>query len=563
MFSALVISLLSAPLAAPAVVQDDPPIRISLNNDRRFEQGDRGNVKVRVENDGFLVVLHADPDGRVRMLFPLDPDDDNYVRGDRTYEIRGRGDRESFTVDYESGEGAIYAAISRDPFRFDQFVVNRHWDYDAFNAKRLPEQPEPELTELVQRMATGRFEYDYLTYNVYGRGYRDVVYAPTVVHRTYYDDPFCRGYSYWYDCDPYYYGRNRFSVNISFGRPYYYGGYYRPVYYDPFYDPYYYGYGYGYYAHPYYPRYHQPVYVYPGRSWGGSGYRPRYVNQTGFKQDTRTWGGESYRVRSTALSDIRAVNTVYGQPPARRAVTEGDVGKSPILQPSPSRDVTASPSRRPIDRQVTDVPEARRSRQESDTKVSNDGAGSAEPTRRERLPEAVPARPSREVAPDRSMSGSDRSRESATPRRSGSTGDRDEVVRPSRPDPVRARPEAERTEPQRERSRPEVERSRPEAEPSRSEEERSRPDVERRAEPVRAAPRREESARAEPSRSDRAEPQRSAPRPSIDRAPAPSRPSVDRAPAPSRPSYSAPRQDSPSRSAPSGGSSGGGRRRTN
>lgn len=544
MFSALVLSLLSAPLAAPAVAQDDPPIRISLNNDRRFEQGDRGNVKIRVENDGFLVVLHADPDGRVRMLFPLDPDDDNYVRGDRTYDIRGRGDRESFTVDYESGEGAIYAAISRDPFRFDQFVVNRHWDYDAFNARRLPEQPEPELTELVQRMATGRFEYDYLTYNVYERGYRDVVYAPTVVQRTYYDDPFCRGYSYWYDCDPYYYGRNRFSVSISFGRPYYYGGYYRPVYYDPYYDPYYYGYGYGYYAHPYAPRYYRPVYVYPGRSWGGSPYRPRYVNQTGFKQDTRTWGGESYRVRSTALSDIRAVNTVYGQPPARRAVTEGDIGKSPVLQPSPSRDVTASPSRRPIDRKVTEIPEGRRSRQDADTKVSNDErVKSAEPARRER-PEAVPARPSREATPDRSATPADRSRE-GTPRRVGQSGDRDQVVRPSRPEP--ARQEAQRSEPEGDRARPEAERSRPE--------------IDRRPEPVRATPRRDESSRAESSRPARAEPERSAPRPSIDRAPAPSRPSVDRAPAPSRPSYSAPRQDSPSRSAPSGGSSGG-RRRT-
>ncbi|MGE5926836.1 MAG: DUF4384 domain-containing protein, partial [Gemmatimonadota bacterium] len=512
MFSALVLSLLSAPLAAPAAVQDDPAIRISLNNDRRFEQGDRGNVKVRVEDDGFLVVLHADPDGRVRMLFPLDPDDDNYVRGDRTYEIRGRGDRESFTVDYESGEGAIYAAISRDPFRFEQFVVNRHWDYDALNAQRLPEQPEPELTELVQRMATGRFEYDYLTYNVYERGYRDVVYAPTVVHRTYYDDPFCRGYSYWYDCDPYYYGRNRFSVSISFGRPYYYGGYYRPVYYDPYYDPYYYGYGYGYYTYPYYPRYHRPVYVYPGRSWGGSPYRPRYVNQSGFKQDTRTWGGESYRVRSTALSDIRAVNTVYGEPPARRAVTEGDVGKSPVLQPSPSRDVTASPSRRPVDRKLESVPEARRSRQETDSKSSNDDpAKSAEPARRERTPEAV-----------------------SSPRRVGQSGDRDRVERPDRPEPVRARPEAERVQPEPQRDRPEADRSRPEAERSRPEVERSRPEVERRPEPVRATPRRDESSRAESARPGRAEPERSAPRPSIDRAPAPSRPSVDRAPAPSR-----------------------------
>ena len=533
MFSALVLSLLSAPLAVPAAAQDDPAIRISLNNDRRFEQGDRGNVKVRVEDDGFLVVLHADPDGRVRMLFPLDPDDDNYVRGDRTYEIRGRGDRESFTVDYDSGEGAIYAAISRDPFRFEQFVVNRHWDYDALNAQRLPEQPEPELTELVQRMATGRFEYDYLTYNVYERGYRDVAYAPTVIHRTYYDDPFCRGYSYWYDCDPYYYGRNRFSVSISFGRPYYYGGYYRPVYYDPFYDPYYYGYGYGYYTHPYYPRYHRPVYVYPGRSWSGSPYRPRYVNQTGFKQDTRTWGGESYRVRSTSLSDIRAVNTVYGEPPARRAVTEGDAGKSPVLQPSRSRDVTASPSRRPVDRKLEAVPEGRRSRQETDTKISSDDpAESVEPTRRERLPEAVPS-----------------------PRRVGQSGDRDRVERPERPEPARATPEAER-------ARPEPQRDRPEAEPSRPETERSRPEVERRPEPVRATPRRDESSRAESSRPSRAEPERSAPRPSVDRAPAPSRPSVDRAPAPSRPSYSAPRQDSPGRSAPSGGSSGG-RRRTN
>ncbi|HEU4828968.1 MAG TPA: DUF4384 domain-containing protein [Gemmatimonadales bacterium] len=538
MFSALVLSLLSAPLAAPAVAQDDPPIRISLNNDRRFEQGDRGHVKVRVEDDGFLVVLHADPDGRVRMLFPLDPDDDNYVRGDRTYEIRGRGDRESFTVDYESGEGAIYAAVSRDPFRFDQFVVNRHWDYEAFNAQRLPEQPEPELTALVQRMASSRFEYDYLTYNVYERGYDDVVYAPSVIHRTYYDDPYCAGYYFSYRCDPYYYGRNRFSVSISFGRPYYYGGYYRPVYYDPFYDPWYYGYGHGYYTHPYYPRYTRPVYVYPGRPYGVSPYRPRYVNQTTFKQDNRTWDGESYRVRSTNLSDIRAVNTVYGDLPARRVVSEGDGGKSPVLQPSPSRDVDASPSRRPVDRKptTTTMPEGRRSPQAAETsKRSNEkAADAAEPARRERQPEAVRARPERDEA---------------APRRVGSGDDRNESVRSSREPVVPNRAAPERSRPDAERARPETQRARPEAE-------RSRP------EPARASPRRDESSRAESSRPSQSEPERSSPRPSVDRAPAPSRPSVDRAPAPSRPSYSAPRQSSPSRSAPSGGS-GGGRRRTN
>jgi hypothetical protein len=523
MFSALVLSLLSAAPTAPAVAQDDPSIRISLNNDRRFEQGDRGHVKVRVQDDGFLVVLHADPDGRVRVLFPLDPDDDNYVRGDRTYEIRGRGDRESFTVDYESGEGAIYAAISRDPFRFDQFVVNRHWDYQAFNAQRLPEQPEPELTALVQRMASGRFEYDYLTYNVYERG-RDVVYAPTVVHSAYYDDPFCSGY-YSYGCDPYYYNRNRYSVSIHFGRPYYYGGYYRPAYYpayyDPFYDPWYPSYyGYGGYRRSYYGYYNRPAY-YPVRPGVVYPYRPRYVDQNGFKQGNRTWGGESYRIRTTNVSDIRAVNTVYGEPPARRAVTEGDGGTSPVLQPSTSRDVTASPSRRPVERKPTAAtPESRRSRQDVDTKRSDVKADEAEsPSRRERLPDAAPARPSREAAPARSPSAS-RLREDDAPRRVIRPDDSDGSARPSREPVV----------------------------PSRAATERSRP------EPVRAAPSRDES-RAEPSRPSRAEPERSAPRPS-----------VDRAPAPSRPSYSPPRDDTPNRSAPSrggdGGSSGGGRRRT-
>ncbi|HEX6644588.1 MAG TPA: DUF4384 domain-containing protein [Gemmatimonadales bacterium] len=495
MFSAIVLSLLSV-APPPVAAQDDPAIRISLNNDRRFEAGDRAHVKVRVENDGFLVVVHADPDGRVRMLFPLDPDDDNFVRGNRTYEIRGRGDRESFSVDYESGEGAVYAAVSRDPFRFDQFTVNRHWDYDALNATRLPEDPEPELTELVQRMASGRFDYDYLTYDVYRRGSRDVVYGPTVV-RSYYDD--CGGYYLSYRCDPYYYSPSRFSVSIAFGRPYYYGyrpyyyGY-RPAYYDPFYDPWYDDY---YYARPYNYGYYRPVYVYPVRPY--SPYRPRYVNQAGFKQDTRTWGGESYRVRSTAASDIRAVNTVYGEPPSRRLVTEGDVGASPVLQPSPSREVNASPSRRPVERKATTVPEARRSRQDVDLKRSS-----------EKAPEGRSAV------------------ETPAPRRSSADdGER------QRPEPVRATPSRAREDsPSRE-------------EPRRVESPRSRDDD--RAEPSRPAPSRAEPTRAEPSR---AEPERSAPRPS-----------VDRAPAPSRPSYSAPRQaPSPSRAAPA---SGGGRRRVN
>jgi hypothetical protein len=127
MFPVLLLSLIAAEPAATVTAVQDAPVRITMNNDRRFVRGDRAKVKVRVENDGFLLVLQADAEGRIRVLFPLDPSDDNFVRGDRNYEIRGRGDREAFTVDENSGEGAVYAAVSRDPFRFGDYAINDHW----------------------------------------------------------------------------------------------------------------------------------------------------------------------------------------------------------------------------------------------------------------------------------------------------------------------------------------------------------------------------------------------------------------------------------------------------
>ena len=72
--------------------QGDPPVKLWLNRDR-VQLGDRVQVDVRTESDGYLLVLHAESDGRVRVLFPLDPIQDNFVRGGDEFEVRGRGDR--------------------------------------------------------------------------------------------------------------------------------------------------------------------------------------------------------------------------------------------------------------------------------------------------------------------------------------------------------------------------------------------------------------------------------------------------------------------------------------
>src|SRR5947208_14205483 len=101
MMLTLMVSLLaSAPpeRAADAIRSDDPPIKVSLNQDNYFVRGDRARVKIRTAEDGYVVVVRADAQGRVRVLFPLDPTDDDFVRGGHTNEVRGRSDREAFYV---------------------------------------------------------------------------------------------------------------------------------------------------------------------------------------------------------------------------------------------------------------------------------------------------------------------------------------------------------------------------------------------------------------------------------------------------------------------------------
>jgi hypothetical protein len=327
----LVIDVASVPVATP---QDDPPIRLWINNDRRFLPGDRAKVEVRTRDDGYLMVFHVDPEGHLRILFPLDPDRDNFVRGGKKYEVRGRGGRESFEVDNTSGKGTVYAAVSRDAFRVDGFVVGDHWDYRALAPSRLSNDPEQELNDLLRRMAQGDFDYDLLNYYVNDRVAYRSDYSRS--YGSYYNDDWC----YRFSCSSYY--GSPFSLSIVFGRPYrryYYDPYfyaYDPFYNPFFYDPYYYGAVYRpRYAYPYsryyvYDRYQHDRYYYDRyRS-----YRQPYTPYRFRGADGSTTG---YRDR---FGPTRWVNTVYNPPisPAREpgVAKPGRRLTSPVTTPSGS-----------------------------------------------------------------------------------------------------------------------------------------------------------------------------------------------------------------------------------
>src|SRR2546422_7133889 len=128
--------------AAPATtrsVTPDPPVRVWFNSDGNYQYGDRAKVYAKAAEDGNLVVLRADASGQVRVLFPVDPDGDQQVRGGKKYELKGRGGREAFVVDDTAGHGTVFAALARTPFQFAQFEKNGHWDYSARSEEHTSE----------------------------------------------------------------------------------------------------------------------------------------------------------------------------------------------------------------------------------------------------------------------------------------------------------------------------------------------------------------------------------------------------------------------------------------
>src|SRR5436305_1088634 len=99
--------LAAAPAPALLLGPGDPPVHVSLNDDGRYGLNQSARVKVRTREDGYLVVLRTDVDGWVRVLYPVDPGEDHFIRGGHEIEVRGRGDREAFTASRHGGTGVV------------------------------------------------------------------------------------------------------------------------------------------------------------------------------------------------------------------------------------------------------------------------------------------------------------------------------------------------------------------------------------------------------------------------------------------------------------------------
>ncbi|MBI4501963.1 MAG: DUF4384 domain-containing protein [Gemmatimonadetes bacterium] len=198
-----------------------PSIEVWTNNDEVFRRGEQVRVYFRTSESGYVTVFRIDTDGRVRVLYPREPWEDNYARAGERYEVRSYGDRYAFSVDDYPGQGYVFGVVSADPFAYDALVRGDHWDYRVIAAGgRVTGDPYVALTDLVDRIIPPN--YDEYSYDV----------MPYYVEQHYdyprflcYDCHAYASYRYW---NPYSYSCFRFRIVIYDDYYYYpyrrYGG---------------------------------------------------------------------------------------------------------------------------------------------------------------------------------------------------------------------------------------------------------------------------------------------------------------------------------------------------
>jgi hypothetical protein len=417
---------------------EQPRIDIWLNHDDLYHRGDQARVYFKSDRDAYVTVLRIDTDGRLRVLFPIDPWEDNWARGGKTFEVLGRDRDEAFRIDDYPGVGYVFAIASPDPFHYDDLVRGDHWDYRAISDGRVRGDPYVTVSDLAERIAQDDgYDYDVAQYEV----------------EQHYDYPRflcydCHSYASWHYWDPYGSSCSRFRIVI------------------------------------YNDWYYYPYRTYGGRRVSTRPYRPgpRYVFKdadarndyiTRVAERPRDEPGRTRQAieRDRTSADVGGRGTIPAPVAPRRRLPEergrgadDPAGRAPATQPSDretrvpgdegSRRRRAEPGS-PDNGTVRDLPPASGDEPSRRRPVESQPRTSPEPRGGAREPQASPDR--RAPSPE-SHQGRDRAeppRDRAEPPRDRAEPPRDRAERPRERAEPKSRPEPKSSgEPQLKRRRP-------------------------------------------------------------------------------------------------------------
>jgi hypothetical protein len=201
--------------AVGAPTSERPKVEVWTNRgENPYTAGQAVQVLFQTDQDAYVTVLRVDADGRVRVLFPREPWEDNFARGGRVYEVEGSAASPGFRADDYPGEGYLFAVAAADPFTYDPIESDQRWNYELIgDGGRIRGDPYAALTELAERIvATGSGDWDY-----------DI--APYYVQQHYEYPRFlcydCHTYVGFRSWNPYDYSCVRFRI-VMYDDPYYY-----------------------------------------------------------------------------------------------------------------------------------------------------------------------------------------------------------------------------------------------------------------------------------------------------------------------------------------------------
>jgi len=212
------------PAHATSRANEPPGVRIWTDHGEVYRHAERFQVFFRTERDAYVTVLRVDTDGRVHVLFPLNPGDPNLARGGETYTVPGVDDRDAFVVDDPPGVGYVYAVAADDPFDYDAFATDGRWNLQTTASLvdgRIHGDPAASLQEVAQNiLPQGYADYDthLLPYDVEQR----------------YDYPRflcydCHAYTPYASWDPYSVWCPQFSLDVYYNPFYFYPSYWYPT----------------------------------------------------------------------------------------------------------------------------------------------------------------------------------------------------------------------------------------------------------------------------------------------------------------------------------------------
>jgi hypothetical protein len=179
--------------AAAQEVADEVGPRVTVRADFDYAGGSRQvQATFHMYDDAYVIVGHLDAAGRLKIVFPSEPGDDGFVRGDKVYHVpsffagfadeyawrqsdyRTRYHSVSSRRDsYDAGLGYVFVIASWRPMRLDRITDGNHWEtYNVSDVNYMsdPREAVEELGSVIAGDNSEAYTIEYAQYTTTNYG---------------------------------------------------------------------------------------------------------------------------------------------------------------------------------------------------------------------------------------------------------------------------------------------------------------------------------------------------------------------------------------------------------